>query len=208
MMKRVTIGIALTLATAAAVTTVDRGLAAGPQIPIVIGFDEMTGMTSISRNAVPEGSRVSTNYLSRFGVVFRSTPGYVAVVNLGKRDSVSVPNGIGGVSAEGKLSYDSKNPIFIGFFNKDGSGKPAVTDYVSVTCDRNGAGKQVHLIAYDVDGNQVAQDDKADNDGATLSVHAHDVHSVTFFGTTDDDGAAIDNVTFDPVTAPGGEQPK
>jgi hypothetical protein len=100
------------------------------------------------------------------------------------------------------MSSDSKNPIYMGFFDRAGAGTPAVTDFVSVRCDQDGSGKQVHLVAYDIDGTEIAEDAKADSDGATLSVHAPGIHSVTFFGTTDDDGAALDDVTFDPVTAP------
>jgi hypothetical protein len=169
-----------------------------PAVPVVIGFDEQTGMPAAAGTPVPEAARLSTNYQSRYGVTFWSTQRYVAVVNLGK-SAISRPNGIGGVSSEGKVSYDARNPIFFSF-SMPSMSTPAVTDYVAVTCDKDGSGKIVHLIAYDTAGHIIAQDDEKDDEGATLSIHAAGIHTVGFFGRTDADGAALDDVTFDPVT--------
>lgn len=181
------------------------GSADSPQVPIVIGFDDAAGMTSISRHPVPESAKVSTNYLSHYGISFWSTLPYVAVVNLGK-SAISPPNGIGGVAANGNLSYDARNPIYMGFFMPS-SGDPAVTDNVTVYCDKDGSGKMVHLVAYDINGAPIAQDDEKDQDGAKLTVHASGIHMAIFYGTTDDDGAALDDVTFDAVTPAGADAP-
>src|SRR5689334_7480601 len=115
---------------------------------MTVDFDDLTGMSFFAGTPVPSES-VLTNQYADLGVVFTNA----AVVALGNGHATSTPNGIGGISPTGTLTYSSHYPqIEVAFFL---GGATAVTDFVSIRGDLSGGGPTATLYAYDVDGNQI-----------------------------------------------------
>jgi hypothetical protein len=168
--------------------------------PIVLNFDTLTAMNSFPPGpAIPLDARLSDAFLSTFGVKFSSGSPYVPVVFV---DGVtaSPPNGIGGASPAGNLTYERAFPIVARFFDPSNSARPATTDFVSLRGDLSGQGEAVTLNGFDVNNHLIASMTTIDSGGETLTLSKPGMHSVVFLGTHDGDGVVVDDFTFNPVT--------
>jgi hypothetical protein len=167
---------------------------------VVIDFESFFGMGYSSGQPIPVAARLSDQLGTADGVVFSSGASYVAVVDLGIGHATSGTNGIGGSTPDGILTYDHRWPLVIRFVDPQAPEMPAVTDFVSVRGDLWGSsGMNVTLNAYDLNGALVDSDQVPDIGGETLVVTGAGIHRVEFLGTTDQDGVALDDLTFNPV---------
>jgi hypothetical protein len=173
-----------------------------PAAPIVLNFDELTGMPNANMR-VPEEARLSDQYLRRYGVRFRSSDPFVAVVHLGEGVAASGANALGGTTWNGALTHDWHHPIYAAFYDPAHPEYEAVTDFVSLKCDLIGHGHNVVLRAFDVNGNEIGIQNAADTGRETLSISASGIHSIVFLGSDADEGTSVDDFTFHPVTPVG-----
>jgi hypothetical protein len=184
--------------------TIDVQVDADPNGDVtVLSFDDLTAVGSTAGTEVSEAARLSDRYLSAQGISFSSGGSYVSVVQLGSEATSSGENGIGGSTADGKVTYGRANPIVFTFFDPLNPTVKGVTKTFSLTTDKVGKpGNTMRLEAYDVNGNLIALDEEADTGGVVLSVPVDNpaIHRVVFLGSPDDnDGVAVDDVTFGPV---------
>ena len=148
--------------------------------------------------SVPLVNQLSGGFLSS-GVSFSSLANYVAVVNHGA-PTVSMPNIIGGVKADGVLSFDC--PINISFFDPSNHTILGVTDFVSIRGDQvPNPGAIATLEAFDIHGNSLGKVSAPDSStGLMLSFSAPGIHSVTLTqslpGTI-----GFDDLSFNAVSA-------
>jgi hypothetical protein len=167
--------------------------------PIVLDFEGLSGMTFVSGAPIPHGSRLSDEFL-HLEVSLSSGLGYVPVVALGAGHATSGVNGIGGSRAPGVLTYDPAYPIRATFQDPNDPASPGVTNEVSVRIDLHGtSGLSVTLNAYGVHGALLDSETQPDVGGARLTVRAPGIHSVEFVGTRNSEGAAVDDLAFNPV---------
>jgi len=209
------IGNALKLGIASAQVVVDGVTSAATTVettndpdgsPIVLNFDELAkGVSSIGGTTVTAAAQLSTHYRAQYGASFTSAAGYVAVVDLGAVGTAPTsPNGIAAATAGGLVDYNQANPIEIIFTDPNNPSAPGVTTSISVTADLDGvAALNGTLQAFDVAGNKVGEITSPDPGGEvrTMSFSSPIVHRVLFIGTPvpNQDGIALDNVTFSPV---------
>lgn len=170
---------------------------------VVIDFEEFLGMFSWSGEPIPEAARLSDQLAETYGVVFSSGAPYVAVVYLPPGAATSGINAIGGSTPDGILTYDRQWPVVFTFVDPEAPTLPATTDFVSVRGDLWGdSGMDVILNAYDIYGNLVDSDQQFDSGGETLTVTGPGIHRVEFLGSSDTNGVAVDDLTFNPVAQP------
>ena len=165
---------------------------------VTIDFDGLVGMVNVPGTVVPEASRLSTELHASTGAVFSSGPNsFAAVVNV--VGLPSDPNGIGGVDAQERLDYVA--PITIAFFDPTDIGRPATTDFVSITSDTVPLGSGTFtLTAFDAAGVLLGTTTTPDDvGGKTISVSFPGIHSVEVSGTTGT--VAFDNLTFNDIAA-------
>jgi hypothetical protein len=169
-------------------------LAANTASAALITFDDLTGMSNSPGAAVPAASQLADQNLS-LGVRFSSDAPFVAVVNLtsqGPNHAISNPNGIGGVSAAGTLSYGS--PILMSFLDV-GTGTAGVTDLVSIRGDQIAIAGTATLTAFGLDGSILGSTTANDvNGGLTLTLALAGIHRVSLTETSAT--IAFDNLTF------------
>jgi hypothetical protein len=182
---------------------------------VTLNFDSLNGMVNKpiwpfpspppARYAVaatvPNESRVSDQFLASDGVVFSSDRPYIAVVDITTGDispnhAPSVPNAIGGVANNGKLSYSA--PIIGNFFLPSDPSVKATTDFVSASTDTRGIRGLVLLEAFGTEGQLLGSTSAIDLNGPILSLSLPGIHS---FRLTGDGTAAFDDITFNEVTA-------
>jgi hypothetical protein len=171
----------------------------------VINFDDLPATNYVSGHVVEPFARLSDQYQSTLGVTFSSSAGYVAVVNLGLGSATSGTNGIGGVTPDNILTYNRNYPVTAWFTDPSDASIKVSTDYVSLRGDLWGSAEFATLNGYDVDGNLVATTTVSDIGGATLTLSTLTplIHSVTFLGSsTNEDGIAVDDFTFDSAAVP------
>lgn len=167
------------------------GLAAAAQADTVITFEEMPGGLSAMANApgspVPMASQLSSQYLASDGVSFTSLAGYAALVNHGAGNPTpSVPNIIGGTTADGRLDYNA--PITISFFDVADTSTKAVTDAFKIQGDWFPLGYgHVFATAYDAAGNVLGTTSDTDDkvfgvSGPVLQFNMAGIHSVVISG--------------------------
>jgi hypothetical protein len=167
---------------------------------VVVDFDGLPATQEyVSGTFIPSEARLSGQLISSVGAKFSSSGGYVGVVRLGMGHATSGENGIGGSTVDGDLTYSPTNSIVIAFFDPANPAQPAITDFVSVRGDLHGSGLPIGLKAFDVVGNEVASTVAFDNGGTVLSITHSGIHSIQFLGTMDDQGVALDDVTFNTV---------
>lgn len=151
---------------------------------VVVNFDDYSSvglslMGNSPGSAVPEGSKLSDQYLNSYGVTFSSTSNYIAIGEFG---TTSSPAGIGGVTSDGKLSYD--DPVTVTFF-LPGTSIPAVTNSVSIAGDATGISSQsASFTAYDINAVAINSQTRQETEGASniWSVSSPAIHSATFSG--------------------------
>ena len=172
---------------------------------VVIDFESLTGMWYASRQPIPVEARLSDQLVSTYGVRFSSGSPYVAVVNLGIGHATSGSNGIGGSTADGRLTYAATPPLEFSFWDPNATTVEAVTDYVALRLDQfaTSDGRTVTLTAYDLSGAVIGSVTVADAAGALIAIEAVGIHRVAFFGCGDDDGAALDDLSFHPLVPVG-----
>jgi hypothetical protein len=206
---------ALTLVAAVLVLFLGAPLSAPLQAYPIIDFEGLPSMPYQAGERIPGINQLSTQLLSTYGVAFSSGPstattgGYVAVVNLGAGHAPSGTQGIGGATSGGILTYGADNPISFSFFNPANPSQAAVTDSVSVTGDLWGTSGQapLTLTAFDIDGNVIDTAVRPDLGGTVLTVSGAGIHRVQFTGFArpdGEDGIALDDLTFNPLTPIGG----
>jgi hypothetical protein len=87
----------------------------------------------------------------------------------------------------------------VSFFDPANPTTRAETDFVSVRGDLRGIPGNVFLVAFDINGNQIASDTQPDSGGPLLSVSAAGIHMLRMFSGTGT--VAFDDLTFNPVVA-------
>jgi hypothetical protein len=168
---------------------------------VMLDFEDLNGTSYSTGSVIPSYSQLSTQYLNTYGVSFTSSGSYVSVVQLGAGHATSGVNGIAGSTADGKVSYDTSNPIIATFFTPNNPTIKAVTNFISVRGDLWGSGQNpVTLYAYDISGNLISSNSVFDTGGETLTITANGIHSVKFIGTSDSYGVALDDMSFNNVT--------
>ena len=157
----------------------------------VITFEEspngLTAMVNAPGTVVPLASQLTNQYLASSGVSFTSLAGYAALVNHGVGNpTASIPNIIGGTTADGRLDYDAA--ITISFFDIANTSVKAVTDSFKIQGDWVPLGSgQVFATAFDADGNLLASTSDTDNkifgvSGPVLQFSIAGIHSVVISG--------------------------
>lgn len=187
-------------------------LASSAHANTTITFETLPGMGNAPGAVVPSASQLSNQFLASDGVSFSSGAGYVAVVDhvsgCGASCTPTPPNIIGGVAADGRLSYST--PITASFFSTSDPSVMATTDFVRVLGDlrplRSGT---IFLEAYDRFGNLLlstsAADDGPDGTGASLSLSIAGIHSVRFY--SDNQTVGFDNFEFGELVASAVPEP-
>jgi hypothetical protein len=170
----------------------------------LITFEVVPGVTALGTffdgTPVPVEARLSNQLQLSEGVSFSSTPGYVALVNLGVGHATSGVSGIGGVNAADALRYNS--PVIITFTLPGEAGTPAVTDFVSIRGDNFPvAGGSATMEAFDVNGVLLGSVTVADEAGLTLSLSIPNIHSVRLTQTRSD--IAYDDLRFNALSHVG-----
>lgn len=166
---------------------------------LLITFEEpgLTAMANSAGSIVPQGARVSNQFLASHGVSFESDGGFVAVVNHGPM-TPSVPNVIGGTATNGALNYS--RPITLRFFVPTDPSQPGTTDFVRVRGDLIPLGTgTVTLQAFAIDDTllgTVTVPDVAPGATLTASFSAPGMHRVVLLETSATVG--FDNVEFLP----------
>jgi hypothetical protein len=171
--------------------------------PILINFDDRTGMANSPGALVPLASQLDDDYKASTGAVFSSASPFVAVVNLqaccGNNHTISNPNGIGGVDSLGRLSYGT--PFTITFFEA-GTGLPGVTDFVQIRGDRIAIAGTATMMAFGFDGRLLASDTEMDSNlGLTLQLSVASIHRVVISETSAT--IAFDQLEFNAPIAVG-----
>lgn len=185
--------------------------AANAQAATVINFDSLTTMSNVPGTTVPDSAKLSNQFnldSSSPGVVFSSSAPYVAAVFLSP-GTPSVPNGIGGVTATGKLSY--ADVVRFTFF-VPGTSTPGVTDFFSIQADLIGiSSNSATVTIFDINGVAMGHQTLADVGGETWSFSKPGIHSAEFLLPTVNYGIgvgiALDNLSFNAVTAPAPAAP-
>jgi len=163
---------------------------------IVITFDTLPAMANSPGAVVPLANRLSNQLAATLGVEFSSDAAFVAVVNHGL-PTPSVPNLIGGVAANGALSYST--PILIRFVDPANPASPAVTGFVSVRGDLTAVPGTATMRAFGVDGTLLGAQTANDvAGGLTLSLTLPGIHRIELTQTSATIG--MDDLTFLPVT--------
>ena len=172
----------------------------------------LTAMGNSPGSAVPAGSQLTNQYntgATQDGVLFSSTAPFVAVVG------ATNPNGLGGVTAGGLLSY--ADPVIVTFV-VPGTSTPGVTSNVSIQADATGIPGQFATVrAFDINDQLLSTQTLDDLGGEIWSFNLSGIHSIRFdFPTLSDGtlttgsafgagtGIALDNLTFGTPTASAG----
>lgn len=170
--------------------------------PLTIDFENQSGVDYMPGTLVSASSRLADQFYASHGVRFSSGAGYAALLNLGANHAYSGQIGVTGTSIDGRVNYGAE--VRVSFFDV-ASGDAGVTDFVGWTTDRLGDRASVSLTAYDVDGHVIAQQTWSDTGWTQLSLSAQGIHSVRFTGMG---YAALDNLSFNPVTLPTSPVPE
>ncbi len=153
---------------AAAVVAAATGASLGQTVHL--DFEGLDGMDFRAGRTIPVESRLSDAFAGQ-GVVFSSSLGYVAVVELGTTHAPSGINGIGGSRAPDILTYAPAHPIVARFVGPADPTEPALARWASLRIDlTGGSGLDVTLNAYDTDGVLIDSMTKPDVGGADLRV--------------------------------------
>jgi hypothetical protein len=189
---------------------------------LTINFDPQSGlpagdlplaldaMGNSPGSPVPSGAELSNQY-DADGVLFSSSSPFVAVVGIGG-SSASPPNGIGGVTSDGLLSY--ADPVTFTFV-EPGTTAAGVTSNVSIQADDVGIpGQFATLSAFDVNDHLLDSVTLDDVGGEVWTIDLPGIHSAQFdFPTTSNGvpttgsafgsgtGIALDDLTFGTVAA-------
>jgi len=154
---------------------------------ITLTFDEFSGMANGPGLIVPLESQLSDQFLTLHGVSFRSDADYVAVVDHsslpgcgdpGGCPTVSEPNIIGGVLADGTLSYGT--PLTISFFVPANPTEMGTTDFVKIRGELVPLpGASASMEAFDLLGRSIGLVTDSDSaSGLSLSIAATGIHSI------------------------------
>jgi PKD domain len=173
-----------------------------------IDFEQITGMTPMSQflDGIPVdpdssagSSRLSTQLQLSDGVTFSSDADYVALIHLGNQATSGVV-GIGGVTAQNILKYDS--PIIITFTMPGDASIPAVTSYVSIRGDLQPGSGFAMIEAFDVNGVPLTSEPVSVPDAAgftlQISTPTPKIHSVRISQTASA-FIAFDDLSFNPL---------
>lgn len=166
----------------------------------LVTFQEpgLVAMSNSSGVTVPAAARLSTQFLTTFGVTFTSNGGFVAVVNHGAA-TPSAPNIIGGTTAAGALNY--LQPITVRFFDPTDPTQPATTDGFRIRGDLSVLNSGTGTVqAFAVDGTPLGTQTLPDVSPGmvfTLLFNTPGIHRVVITETSGTVG--WDDVEFLPV---------
>lgn len=161
-------------------------------------FESPAAMSNTPNVTVPFSARISDQYLVSNGVLFSSeTNTYIAAVNLGMGHATSGSTGVGGSTADDKLTYSGEF-FRANFFNPSNASLFAVTNYVSIRGDNITDGTGGVFSAFDVNGALLGSDSQTNVQGNTFILEYEGIHSVTFTGSGT---IALDDFVFNEVTA-------
>jgi hypothetical protein len=163
----------------------------------IINFEGLQGTDFVEGTAIQPETRLTDQFVNR-GVLFSSSGGYAAVVNLGAGHAYSGTNGIGGSTTAGTVTYESIDPVIVTFVSPTNRDVLAVTSYVSVRVDRLhtlGVG-QYSIEAYGVDGRLLGSATADDAEGAFPEISAIGIHALKLIGSGT---TAFDDLVFDPL---------
>ncbi|MBX3387951.1 MAG: hypothetical protein KF691_00705 [Phycisphaeraceae bacterium] len=168
--------------------------------PILLTFEDISGMSNSPGATVPAPSRLSDFYLAQHGIRFFSGSPFVAVVVHG----ASTPSGVnilGGTTPGGQLTYQNSNPVEAAFFDPSGS-VPYVVSTVSVRGDLTCIAGTKTLEAFSLAGVMLGSDTQLDCNLDPLAVSAPGIHRIRMYSSSATVG--FDDLRFDtPVPAPG-----
>jgi len=167
----------------------------------LVDFDTLTGMNNAPGSSVPAASRLAQLTFSDAIVKFSSDAPFVAVVRL-TPFTTSIPNGLGGTSAAGALSYEEFAPIDIAFFDPADASTPWVSNRVSVRPDTFPLpGEVVKVQAFGIAGELLASVDVPNPSpgGVLCEIAVPGIHRFRFIGTGT---TAIDDLSFELPTPP------
>lgn len=171
--------------------------------PLLLTFENVSGMNNAPGSVIPSASRLSDFYLASHGVRFFSGSAFVAVVVHGANTPSGV-NILGGSTPDGRLTYQNAFPVEAAFFDPTGSVK-YVVNAVSVRGDLQPIPGTKTLEAYDVNGNLLGSDTQLDSNPAPLAVSAAGIHRIRMFSQSATIG--FDDLRFDvprsPTACPG-----
>jgi hypothetical protein len=173
----------------------------------------LSAMSNSPGSPVPSNAQLSNQYEGD-GVLFSSSDPFVAVVDVGS-SVASPPNGIGGVTSTGLLSY--ADPITFTFV-VPGTTTPGVTSSFAITADSDGISSQFATVStFDSNGNLIQRQTLTDVGGETWSLSGGGIHTALFqFPTTSagdpttgsafgsGTGIALDQLTFGAITPASG----
>jgi hypothetical protein len=190
-----------------AAVSVAFSLAAAAHATTMITFEELpnglTAMVNTPGAAVPTDSQLTNQYLASNGVSFTSLAGYAALVNHGLGNpTASVPNIIGGTTANGALDYNA--PITISFFDVNNNSVVAVIDTFKIQGDWFPLGSgHVFATAYGAAGNVLASTSDTDDkvfgvSGPVLQFSITGIHSVVISG--DNGTVGFDQMEYGALT--------
>ncbi len=151
---------------------------------LTIDFEGLPATPSfLNGSDVPPEARLSDRFLASHGVTFRSGNGVasVAVVRLGVGHATSGSNGIGGMKSATMIDYAA--PVVAEFFLPSDPSSPALTDFVSVKVDRQGASGTVVLQGFGIDGVLLESTSAIDNGFAVLTLSTPGIHTAVIRGT-------------------------
>lgn len=174
----------------------------------IITFEEpsagMSAMVNSPGSAVPVNAQLANQYLLSSGVSFSSSAGYAVLVNHGAGNpTASIPNIIGGTTANGELSYS--NPITISFFDTANTSVKSATSFFKIQGDWYPLGSgSVFATAYDFTGNVLGSTGDTDNkifgvSGPVLQFNIAGIHSVVISG--DSGTVGFDNLEYGVLSA-------
>ena len=160
----------------------------------IIDFEGNAGMDFVAGATIPSAYQLTDRYLSS-GVLFNSSGGYAALLNLGTGHASSGTNGFGGSTMEGLLAYDESAAVEIKFVSPKDRNIPASTDYFSVRVDQghtDGSGFYT-LQALDLYGEVIASRVFEDAEGELGALTGAGMHRVRIIGSG---STAFDDVVF------------
>jgi len=177
---------------------ITAALAIGIAVPLAgadvltIDFESISGMSNSVGTLVPAASRLHDQYLATHSIRFSSNSPFIAVVALGSGHATSGQNGVGGTTADGRLSYAQSAPI-TGEFLDSVTFVPLVTSFVSVRGDLHPSSGTKTIRAYGLNGQLLAEASRNDADPLPVRVDAPNIHRFEIIGN------AAANIAFDDV---------
>ena len=182
---------------AVAIATMTLATASAASAQTVVNFDNYLGRSFLDPGAVANANRLS-DQLRLSGALFSSLSNFVALVDLGLNHATSDKNDIGGVTAQGNLSYAA--PITISFWHPDVARSTRfVTNRVEIRGDLIPTGGNMFMKVFDSQGNLLSTVTAIDAGGTLLKYEGDGIHRLEL--SSADANVAFDDLLFNPLIA-------